>query len=170
MTSRPSIPNAQSLMNRRLYTVTPEMPLSEIVRFLTRHKISCAPVVNESAGGRKLLVGFVSEQDCLEFLTNEMFYGHPRPPQTGATIMKKHPLCVAQDTDVFSLSSIFVNHGMRHLPVVDEENYLLGLVSRHDILKALERFYDESDDEWQMEHFPPDLHLIMNHRFLANKS
>ncbi len=170
MTAKPSIPNAQALMNRRLHTVTPEMTLWEIVTALTHYKISCAPVVNPTEEGRELLVGFVSEQDCLEFLTNEMFYGNPRPPQTGGTIMKKHPICVSEETDVFSLSSIFVHHGMRHLPVVDEENYLLGLVSRHDILKALEHFYDATDEEWRVEHFPPDLQLIMNHRFLANNS
>jgi len=170
MTSKPAIPSAKSLMNRRVHTVTPSMTLWEIVTFLTHHKISCAPVILETGDPRKQLAGFVSEQDCLEFLTNEMFYGNPRPPQTGATIMKKHPICVSPETDIFSLSSIFVHHGMRHLPVIDDENDLLGLVSRHDILKALERLYDASDNDWRIEHFPPDLHLIMNHRFLANKS
>ncbi len=169
MTSKHPIPNAESLMNRRIHTVTPEMTLSEIVQSLTKHKVSCAPVVNEKGSGRKTLIGFVSEQDCLEYLSNEMFYGNPGTPQTGATIMKKHPICISPDTDVFTLSSIFVQHGMRHLPVIDAEQFLLGLVSRRDILVALGRFYDENDDEWRTEHFPPDLQLIMNQRFIINK-
>lgn len=82
--------------------------------------------------------------------------------------MKKHPMCVGPDTDVFTLSSIFVNHGMRHLPVVDDENHLLGLVSRSNILKALERYYSAENEDWKREHFPPDLHQIINHRFLVS--
>lgn len=168
MTRKHAIPNAESLMNRRIHTVTPEMTLSEIVQSLTKHKVSCAPVVNETESGQKALIGFVSEQDCLEYLSNEMFYGNPGTPQTGATIMKKHPICISPDIDVFALSSIFVQHGMRHLPVIDAKHCLLGLVSRRDILIALGRFYDENDDKWRLEHFPPDLHLIMNHRFIVD--
>ncbi len=166
MTSKPDLPRAGSLMNRHVRTVTPEMPLAEVVRTLVGHNISCAPVVDEADEGKKLLVGFVSEQDCLEHLSNEMFHGNPRPPQTASTIMRRHPICVTPDTDVFTLASVFVNHGFRHLPVVESDNHLIGLVSRREILTALERFYDQTDDEYQREHFPPDLHQIINHRFI----
>ncbi|MCA9076936.1 MAG: CBS domain-containing protein [Planctomycetaceae bacterium] len=166
MTAKRILPRAENLMNRHVHAVTPDMGLANVVKVLLQHKISCAPVVNEIDGGRRILIGFVSEQDCLEHLSNEMFHGNPRPQQTASTIMKKHPICVAVDTDVFTLSSIFVSHGFRHLPVVDSDNHLLGLISRREILKALECFYDQTNDAYQIEHFPPDVHQIINHRFL----
>lgn len=167
MTSNTEIPKAVSLMNRDVHCVTPDMGLADVIRFLLKHRISCAPVVNVVTSESRILLGFISESDCLQRLSNEMFYGNSNPRQTAATIMKKHPLCVSPDTDMFSLASIFVSHDRRHVPVVDAEHHLLGLISRREILHALDSFYDEERQEYVLEHFPPDLQKISNLRFVA---
>jgi CBS domain-containing protein len=160
-------PTARDFMTTHVHTVGAEMDLAEVAAFLLQHKISNVPVVR-SDGGKRILVGFISEGDCLEHLANEMFYGNPSPRQTAETIMKRHPVCVAPDADIFALTSIFTNHRYRHLPVV-EEQALLGIVSRRDILKAVDRYYREWIGTRQRERFPVDLHEIMNHRFLAGR-
>jgi CBS domain-containing protein len=159
-------PQARDLMNHHVRTVAPDMPLAEVVSVLLQHGISSVPVV-EREGDRSRLVGFISERDCLEHLSNEAFYGSPMPPQTAGTVMRKHPVCVAPDTELFTLVSIFVHHGYRHLPVV-EDGHLLGLVSRRDILKALESYYSGATREHDREHFPPNPKEIMHHRFLMS--
>ncbi len=167
MIPKPTIPNAESMMNRRVYCVTPEMSLAEVVQVFLKHDVSCAPVVDKDGVEFRSLLGFVSEADCLEYLSNEMFYGGSSQPQTAATIMKKHPICVGPQTDVFALTSIFVSHEKRHVPVVDAEHHLLGLISRREILRSLETFYRENNQEYLLEHFPPDLQKISNLRFVA---
>jgi CBS domain-containing protein len=148
----------------------PGMSLMEVVRFLLEHGLSNVPVVegdtSGAAEGPPRLVGFLSEQDCLEHLSNEMFFGCPSQPQTVGTIMRRHPICVSPGEDAFALASIFVNHGYRHLPVV-EGGRLVGIVSRRDILKALERYYEQWLRRLDREHFPPDLHELINLRFVA---
>lgn len=163
------IPNAESMMNRHVHTLTPEMSLRDVVQTLRKHDVSCAPVVLGEDAKKMTLIGFVSEGDCLEQLSNEMFYGNPRPPQTAATIMKKHPICVGPDTDVFAVASLFVSHRLRHLPVVDSTNQVLGLISRREVISSLEKFYDQLDQDYVSEHFRPDLQQIMNLRFVAGK-
>jgi CBS domain-containing protein len=116
------------------------MPLAEVISFLLGHELSSAPVVESRERDGRQLVGFVSEHDCLAHLSNEMFYGTPSPRQTAGTIMRKHPVCVAPDTELFTLASIFVHHGMRHLPVVDQ-GALVGIISRRDILEAMDKHY-----------------------------
>lgn len=162
--SEPSISIARDFMNHCVYTVVPEMPLSEVVAQLLEHRISNAPVVEADSGAPPRLVGFVSERDCLEHLCNELFYGSPAPPQTVGTIMKRHPLCVSPETDIFALTSIFENHGCRHLPVV-EEGRLLGIVSRRDILAELDRRSRELARTRQQSYEPPDLKEIIRQRF-----
>ena len=164
--TRPASPQARDLMNRRVQTVTRDMPLADVVACLLQHEVSNVPVV-DTGGRRGRLVGFISERDCLEHLSNEAFYGSPMPPQTAGTVMRKHPVCVAPDTELFTLVSIFVHHGYRHLPVVEEDS-LLGLVSRRDVLKALEGYYREVTREHDREHFPPNPKEIMHHRFLMS--
>lgn len=158
-------PTAREIMTGYVHCIAPEMQLQEVVSFLLKHKISNAPVVHQEGNHRQLL-GFVSEADCLEFLANEMFYGNPSPAQTASTIMKKHPTCVGPDADIFALTSVFMSHGYRHLPVVDTDHNLLGMISRRDILKSLDDFYREWIRESDRERFPVDVHKIMNHRFI----
>jgi CBS domain-containing protein len=162
-------PQARDFMTRKVQTVSPEMSLQEVVSFLNRHHVSNAPVVETAPDGRDRLVGFISEGDCLEYLSNEVFFGSPAQPHTVRTMMKRHPVCVEPTADVFTLASIFVSHRYRHLPVV-EEGRLLGVVSRRDILKALEGYYEQALQDRDQERFPPDLHEVMNLRFVGRKA
>ncbi len=161
------IPLAADFMRTQVHTIHPDMPLDEIVKFLLKHEISNAPVVIPQAG-RSRLVGFISERDCLAGLTNESFFGSPAPKQTATTLMRKHPVCVAPETELFALASIFISHDYRHLPVTRDDE-LLGIISRRDILRALEKHYCSVLNKHTSEHFPPDAHLLMNHRFLLSR-
>ncbi len=160
------MPRAENFMTTHVETITPEMPLASIIQFLEEHKVSNAPVV-EMKGEAKMLVGFVSERECLEFLANESFFGSPSPPQTAATIMRRHPVCVQPETEVFTLASIFVSHGYRHLPVVDNGR-LVGIVSRRDILKAMDEYYRKILREKDRERQHPDYSEIMQQRFVVS--
>lgn len=166
MTESKPTPRATDFMTRQVHCITPAMPLAEIIHFLEKHKISNAPVIEQN-GERKVLVGFVSERDCLEFLANESFFGNPCPPQTAATIMRRHPVCVQPETELFTLASIFVSHGYRHLPVV-ENGQLVGIVSRRDILKAMDEHYRKVLDEKAHQRDRPDYNDVMQKRFIVS--
>lgn len=158
-------PRAADFMTRHVQMVGPETTLGEVIAFLLKHEVSNAPVV-EQQDGKNVLLGFISEQDCLEVLSNEAFYGSPAPPQTARTIMRIHPMCVTPDTEMFTLASIFATHGYRHLPVV-ENGSLVGIVSRRDILKAMDAHYRETVTANAERKFPPNWREIIRHRFIA---
>ncbi len=168
MIKQASAPQAQDFMTRKVRTVTASLSLDEAVAFLKRHKISNAPVVEEDAEGHRILIGFLSEGDCLEHLSNEVFFGSPAPQQTVRTMMKMHPVCVEPDMDIFALASIFVNHRYRHLPVA-ENGRLLGIVSRRDILHALNDYYRDAFKDRKSKKFPPNLSELINHRFILKR-
>lgn len=165
MTQEISAPRAADYMTRHVHVVTPDMPLGDVIQFLLQHEISNAPVV-EMQNHKQVLIGFISERDCLEFLSNEAFYGCPSPPQTARTIMRMHPICVSPETELFTLASIFSSHRYRHLPVVEYDE-LIGIVSRRDVLKAMDEYYQEAIKSHDEQRFRPDLRKIVNLRFLA---
>lgn len=167
MTEQTRAPRASDFMTEHVCTVTPDMPLVDIIALLLKHGTSNAPVI-ESRDGRRRLVGFISERDCLGFLSNELFFGTPSPSQTAATIMRRHPVCVGPQTDLFALASIFAGHGYRHLPVVENDE-LLGIVSRRDILRAMDAYYREVLTATESARNPPDLHEIVNQRFIVSR-
>ncbi len=162
-----SAPTAEDMMTRQLVTVEEDLTLSEVAACMLKHKVSNVPVVKHD-GGRRCLLGIISEGDCLEYMANELFYGNPSQPQTAATIMKRHLMCVPPEEDVFSIASILTSHRYRHIPVV-RDHELLGIVSRRDVLKTLEQFYRKWTETRDRERFPVDLHQIMNLRFLASR-
>ncbi|MEQ9408129.1 MAG: CBS domain-containing protein [Fuerstiella sp.] len=164
MTQISKPPTAEQFMRRNVRTVRPDMTLNEIIEFLLLHELSNAPVVDD-VDGKSSLVGFLSERDCLAALSREAFFGSPAPRQSAATIMRRHPVCVSPDTELFALASIMVNHGFRHLPVTDDKT-LLGIVSRRDILRAMNAYESQQIDETAREHARPDVHQLVNHRFL----
>lgn len=163
----PQPPQAQDVMQRHVKTVPPEMSLADVVGYLIKHEISVAPVLKEM-DGKQQLVGLVSEGDCLEYLSNEMFFGAPSQPQRAETIMKRHLVCVHPEDDVFTLASVMTNHRYRHVPVVDGER-MVGIVSQREVLKAIREYYRKWASEYEHEHFPVNLHELMNLRFLGSR-
>ena len=164
MSKTATSPVAARFMQKKVKTIAPDVPLADVIQFLQKHGLSNAPVV-EKSDGRARLVGFLSERDCLAALSKEAFFGDPAVRETAKTMMRTHPICVAPDTELFALASIFVNHGFRHLPVVENDE-LVGMVSRRDILQALDKYYRQAMAEHDDEHFPPDFHELVNHRFI----
>ncbi|MEM1502389.1 CBS domain-containing protein [Domibacillus sp. 8LH] len=53
-------------------------------------------------------------------------------------VMTKHPLTVTLKTSVASAAHMMIWEGIELLPVVDEQNRLQGIVSRQDVLKAMQ--------------------------------
>lgn len=164
LTNMAPAPTAADFMQKRVKTISPEESLVNVIAFLQKHRLSNAPVVEQEGRAHKL-VGFLSERDCLAALAKEAFFGGTTGCATARTIMRTHPICVAPETELFTLASIFVNHGFRHLPVVEQDR-LVGIVSRRDILQAMDAHYRRTIREHNQEYFPPDVHEIVNHRFV----
>ena len=158
-------PVVADFMTSSLVTVTAEMSLDEAVELILKERVSNAPVVKHTSRGARL-VGLLTERDCLEYLTDEIFYGDPNI--SVESMMKHIPVCVSPDTDVFTVSSIFIQQGYRHLPVV-RNTLLLGIVSRRDVLKGLKDYIKKLQQVQISERKTPDLRKILMNRRLILK-
>lgn len=129
--TRPTLPTAADLMQRRLHTVSPDVPIEEAVRLLLAKGYAAAPVVD--ADHRQL--GLVSEHDCIRVLCEAVAEGWP------SGLVRDHMTkaleTVAPTDDVLALSSRFTQGRHRRLLVV-ENGRLVGLIARRDLMRALE--------------------------------
>lgn len=82
------------------------------------------PVVDENFK----VIGMVTSKDI-------MGQEHSIPIEK---VMTKQPMTVNEKTSVASVSHIMVWEGIEVLPVVDQGNKLQGIISRQDVLKALQ--------------------------------
>ena len=69
-------------------------------------------------------------------------------------IMRRHVLTIRKDFSFSEACRLFFRMGIHHLPVVDENNHLLGMLSSHDALRAfalrghLLKDWNEENVDW----------------------
>ena len=127
-----TILTAREFMSGTLVTLSPETELMEAIRRLVDRRISGAPVVD----GQGNLVGILTERDCIAAALAAGYYG-----EAGGRVsefMSKKVESVDADDGLMDIAKRFIDGRFRRFPVVDD-NRLVGLISRHDVLRAILR-------------------------------
>jgi CBS domain-containing protein len=78
------------------------------------------------------LVGLVTERDIRRSVAEGI-----ASDTSVASIMSDDPDTFDPDLDVWDAAAWITESGYRHLPVIDDDGSLLGVVSIRDLLKAL---------------------------------
>jgi CBS domain-containing protein len=137
----------KDVMTTDVVTVTEETPYREIVDILTGRRVSAAPVVD----GDRRVVGVVSEADLLhkiEYLGEEprVFAGRRRRQALAKAhggvardLMSAPAVTVQPGTSLTGAAKVMDDERVKRLPVVDERDRLLGIVSRADLLRVFAR-------------------------------
>ncbi len=115
-------------MQRPPKTIEPDTDIAEAAKRLSDYKIGCLPVVE-----RGDLVGIVTTNDLLQVMAK-----HPAPPDDvglldAEAVMVTDVIAVMSDEDLVDAAATMVQHGVRHLPVVDGLKRVVGILSDRDI-------------------------------------
>ncbi|GGS89087.1 hypothetical protein GCM10010222_33220 [Streptomyces tanashiensis] len=141
------------LMTRKVVSVRGDASFKEIARTLSQHQVTAVPVLN--GGGR--VVGVVSEGDLLRKTADQAAApgGLPAVPDLEAwerakaegtraeELMTAPAVCARPDWTVAEAARLMEVQGVKRLVVVDDEDRLVGIVSRRDLLGI---FLREDDD------------------------
>ncbi|MDH5452135.1 MAG: CBS domain-containing protein [Paracoccaceae bacterium] len=127
MTDRPKIAD---YMARNLVMLTPGMEINRALHLLLGHRISGAPVIDDSAQ----LVGVLSKKDCLRAALNASYYQDWG--DTVANYMSTDVQTLEADLDIVAAAETFLQSAYRRFPVT-QEGRLVGQISRADVLRAL---------------------------------
>jgi CBS-domain-containing membrane protein len=154
------------VMTIHVITVREETPFKELVRLMKDHDVSGLPVVDSTGA----LSGIVTEADLLD-VVGEKTGVKKRHTQFGRlldrlitpgrqetidrsashisarSLMTSDLITVTPGTPVREAARIIVDSGVKRLPVVDEENHVVGIVSRQDLLRP----YLQNDDKIREE-------------------
>jgi CBS domain-containing protein len=148
----------KDVMTTHVVAVKKDTSFKEMATRLRQHRVSAFPVVDDDGK----VVGVVSEADML---TKEALVAsaglRPDPPaqlphrtefiKAGATmaadLMSTPPVTISPEELVTSAARLMYSFKVKRLPVVDEGNRLVGIVSRADVLSV----YGRPDAEIQVE-------------------
>jgi CBS domain-containing protein len=134
------------VMTTEVVTANPLDGFKEVARRLYETGVSALPVVDED--GRVL--GVVSEGDLLvkEGGEHKGSLLHPKKTRrltskaeatVAAQAMTEPAVTITADATVAEAARVMYKRGVKRLPVVDSDGRLLGVVSRHDVIKVFVR-------------------------------
>lgn len=131
-----------NIMTPEVVTVKADIRLEQVWELLRRHHIRGIPVIDKE----RRVIGMISIADFLkqvnwrmcETLIQRLKLLFKRQSKVLVReVMSAPAITVSVDTPLTTVFLIFAEHGINHLPVVDGDNRLTGIVTRLDLLAAL---------------------------------
>ena len=145
------LPKVKNYMTTKVISVKPEMDVCRAIELLLDHRISGAPVVNDE----NELVGILSEKDCIQIMANESF--HDVPCGSVSDYMTEPCKTLHPNDDIYTAVDMFLHSTYRRSPVL-EDHKLVGVISRRDILKAIQKATGNlKEDEYKTGYLTEDM-------------
>ena len=123
-------------MTRAVKTVTRELTVRDLNQMFERDDFNTYPVEEDGQ-----VVGLVTKFDllkCFAFTPSQMV---PRyddlMDRTVADIMTSAYIYVGADTKLTRVLQLMVEHRIRSIPAIDNDNRLVGIIAREDVIRAL---------------------------------
>ncbi len=129
------MPHVRDFMDKTFITLTPDMDVYRAIDILLKGSITGAAVVDH----KEKIVGVLSEKDCLRTLVHGAYSSLPGGKVSDymtPAVDTIHP-----DLDIFTVADKFLNCTYRRLLVVDEDNKLVGQITRRDLLRAIQKLH-----------------------------
>lgn len=121
------IANVLSAKGSVVATVTPDVPVADLLAEMVEHSVGAVVVVHDGA-----LAGMVWERDLVRLLHER---GAPLLQTPVSKIMNVDVISCGLTDEVDEILRIMTNRRIRHLPVI-LDNELCGIVSMGDLVKA----------------------------------
>jgi CBS domain-containing membrane protein len=138
----------EEAMSREPLSVEYGTPLQEAWTLLRRHRIKALPVVDRA----RRIVGIVTLNDFmrsaeldlhagwaarLQALVRPSGFSHSDKPEVVGQIMTRQVRVASAERPLAELVPLFADTGHHHIPVIDGEQRLVGILTQSDLVRAL---------------------------------
>jgi len=125
------------VMTRDVATISPQASMRDLKVLLRDHRISGVPVVENDK-----LVGIISIENLIQAL-EERKIDSPVSEHMTTNVHTLHP-----DDPLVKAVNFFARYGYGRFPVVENDNQLVGIITKGDILRAT---LHQMEVKWQAE-------------------
>ncbi len=105
-----------------------DVPLADVIREMAEHRIGSVVVVTPD----RRVKGIVTERDIVRALARGVDLNRAKV----GDIMTRDVVTINEGATLADALHIMLGRGIRHLPVVDSEGRLRGIISMRDIMRA----------------------------------
>ncbi len=132
---------AEDIMSENVAVIYEDMLVSQVAHLMLRDRVSGFPVVNKGIG----MVGIITMTDLFSVVSRASSANEKDSFQQNidhfknlkvAEIMTRNVISIQPSTTLNDIVSLVVEHGIHFFPVIEDDR-MVGIVSRHDILNAI---------------------------------
>jgi signal transduction histidine kinase len=110
-------------------SLAPEATVLEAIRCMSQGQVGCVLVLEQQQ-----LVGLCTEQDCLQAIAAGT---NPKTTQIAA-LMRRSPVTLNDSEGISDAWRVMQHHHIQHLPIVNPNGQVLGVVTERSLLQALD--------------------------------
>jgi CBS domain-containing protein len=108
------------MMLTNVITASPSMTVKETIEILYEKHIGCVVSIDED----KKCIGIFTERDAIRLMAKNVDLDQPL-----GNLMTKNVITIQEDSSINEVRRTIQTHSIRHLPVVNQEDRLVGLLS-----------------------------------------
>ena len=112
----------------RVVSISPALTVPAAAKLLTQHKISAAVVVKGDVG----IAGILSERDITRAVG---VHGGKIENLHVEELMAKNVITCSSTCNIAEAMQIMQSNGIRHLPVLADDNRVIGVISMRDMMQ-----------------------------------
>jgi CBS domain-containing protein len=120
----------RNFMTRNVITLSPDMEVLNALMVLAENNIAGAPVLD----ARGNLVGLLTEKDCIRSALEATY--HSTYGGLVADFMSPDVVTLGPDVGLVQAAEEFLRRSFHRYPVLEDDT-LVGIISRRDVIKAL---------------------------------
>lgn len=121
-------------------TVKPQDSLRKVLDLLSKHKITGTPVVHD-----KKVIGIITESDIIKIMDVRNILDAQKDEIklseleriTANEAMTRKVISINEKENITDASELMYEHHINRLPVMDDKNNLVGIVTKEDIIKGI---------------------------------
>jgi CBS domain-containing protein len=117
------VAKVREVMKTTLYSVDPSTTVGEAISLMAQNRIGSALIME---GGQ--LIGIFTERDTVRAISQS----HDAPTHEISSWMTRDPKTVSPDLEVDEAMKLMLDHGFRHLPVMEGKE-VVGMISMRDL-------------------------------------
>lgn len=120
----------QDIMTSDPVVVDFKSSLAEAMMLMKRLSIKALPVVDQA----RHVVGIITQTDLLRAAQGDAAVLHS---QSVGAVMTRHVRVASADSHALDLLPLFSSAGHHHLPIIDADKRLVGILTQTDLIRAL---------------------------------
>jgi len=127
--------HVKDLMTKNVYVLTKDNTLQEAYDLMEEKKIRQIPIINNN--NERKIISIINQKDILNAIMDDIEYSSSTAKKTIGSLNLGDVITADPITDIRRVAKVMVDFSLTAIPIVDQNDNLLGIVSRANILNAV---------------------------------